>query len=388
MTRSLLFYSFFPLGYHNVESERKALAFQHAGYDVLHAVAPLIRNPRLGDGRRVLQLARQQLNQQDATAGSGDLREKTLTILPPRQLSLVRQLNGFLVMRQLHRALRHPEGVVAWIRWPTPEIVAALPGLRPAALIYECVDAYWETPGIVGTWRNVYEQAEQRLVEMADLVVATSEKIASRFRPFASERVRLLPHGVDLFPPSQPPARHDGDAVLGFVGTLDYRLDLAVLRALAFAHPEWRIRLIGPLGEGFEPERLEDLPNISIEPPVPYPELGSTLGGFDVGLMPYFDHPVFAHMSPVKNLELMAAGKPAVSRPSVALEPFRDLVYFATTPEEFVSQTELALAEDGAGRVERRRKIAAEHTWERRHKEMLSLVDEALAGHATRKWCT
>ncbi|HVM69851.1 MAG TPA: glycosyltransferase, partial [Gaiellaceae bacterium] len=167
--------------------------------------------------------------------------------------------------------------------------------------------------------------------------------------------------------------------VLGFVGSLDYRIDASVVRALATAHPEWRLRFLGPVQAGFDAGAYADLPNVSIEPAVPYARLAETLAGFDVGLMPYFDHPVYRHMSPVKNLELLAAGRPAVARPSPALEPFRELLYLAETPEEFVRQTERALAEDDAERAARRRAAAAEHGWERRYDRMDELLREAVA---------
>lgn len=380
----VFFYSSFPLGFHNVEAERKALAFADAGYEVLYATAPLIRNPRPADLGRLRRVAARRLGGAGrlGTSPPSPLQSTTLRLLPPRQFAAVRRLNGRWIARQVRGRLSRDQRPVAWLRWPTPEVIDALIHLQPAVTIYEVVDSYWETPGIVGRWRSVYERAERALLARADLVVASGEVIASRFRELGCA-VRLLPHGVDL-PGSVAPGRPAGPTTLGFVGTLDYRLDIPVIRALAESHPEWRVRLAGPITEGFDRQSLADLPNVSVEPPVPYPLLEERLSEFDVGLMPYFDHAHYLHMSPVKNLELLAAGKPAVARPSPALEPFGDLLYFARTPEEFVRQTEWALAEDSAERFEQRRAVAAEHTWDRRHQEMLSLVDEALAGDARR----
>lgn len=375
----MFFYSSFPPGFHNVEAERKAIAFSQAGYEVLYATAPLIRNPRPADLRRLGSAARRYGRQ----AGFGSappfpLRTATLRMLPPRQFGAVRRLNGRWIARQVRRRLSHEARPVAWLRWPTPEVVEALTHLEPTLTVYEVVDSYWETAGVVGHWRPIYERAERELLARAELVIAPGEVIAARFRERGCD-VRLLPHGVDL-PASVAHTPRIGSPALGFVGTLDFRLDVPVIRALAEAHPEWRVRLAGPVKEGFDPKLLRDLPNVSIEPPVSYPLLGERLSEFDVGLMPYFDHAHYTHMSPVKNLELLAAGKPAVARPSPALEPFRDLLYFARTPEEFVRQTERALIEDSSERIERRRAVAADHTWERRHQEMLTLVEEALAG--------
>lgn len=373
----LLYYSTFPLGFHNVEAERKALAFADAGYDVLYALAPLIRNPRPTEVRRVLSVLASRAGHRAAPAGSAaahKLRATTLAVVPPRQLARVRRLNGLLVDRQVRRALGDVGGLVAWLRWPTPEVVESLRHLRPDVVVYEVVDSYWETPGVVGRWRDVYERAERELLARADTVVAPGEAIASRFRPLHPD-VRLLRHGVDPFG-ELPPRAAGSPTTLGFVGTLDYRIDVPVVRALAGSHPEWTVRLAGPVAEGFDPRLLADLPNVSLEPPVPHERLGERLAEFDLGLMPYFDHPHYTHMSPVKNLELLAAGKPAVARPSPALAPFAEQLYLAATPAEFVAQAERALAEDSPERAAARREVAAEHTWDRRLAEMLALVGE------------
>jgi glycosyltransferase involved in cell wall biosynthesis len=266
---------------------------------------------------------------------------------------------------------------VAWIRWPTPELVDALPRLAPAATVYECVDAYHHTPGIRGRWAAVHEAAERDLVRRADLVVVPGEVLAARFREWGAD-VRVLPHGVD--PMDAPPARTTAHPpVVGFVGTLDYRLDLPLLRMVATARPEWRIRLIGPVQEGFDPSALAGLPNVTVEPAVPHARLGQVLTGFDVGMMPYADSPVYRAMTPVKTLELMAAGCPAVARPSPALAPYADLMYLAGAAEDFLAALERALAEDSPERAARRRAVAAENSWDHRMDEVATMLGDVLA---------
>jgi glycosyltransferase involved in cell wall biosynthesis len=219
-------------------------------------------------------------------------------------------------------------------------------------------------------------------VSLADLVVVSSEPIAARFRDRGAE-VRLLPHGVELFPwtehhPSEDPV------VVGFVGTLDYRLDVSVLRAVAEAHPTWRIRLVGPVSEGFDPSTLADLSNVTIQPPISHAELPETLASFHLGILPYLPDEIYLHMCPLKNLELLAAGRPAVARLSPALQPFAEHLYLAETPSEFVRELERALAEDSIERRRVRREVAERNTWARRLAEMVSLLDEAADLHARR----
>jgi glycosyltransferase involved in cell wall biosynthesis len=207
------------------------------------------------------------------------------------------------------------------------------------------------------------------------------EHLAERFRGRRAD-VRVIAHGVDLeaFPFAPPRPRTGPAAVVGFVGTLDYRIDMAFLRCAATAHPEWRIRLIGPIHEGFDPGRLADLGNVTVEPPIPYADVGRTIASFDASMMPYFDAPTYRAMVPLKNFEIMAVGRPAAGRPTRALEPYRDLVYLADTPDAFLAGLERALDEDSEALARRRRAVAEHNTWAAKIDEMLILLDSLQAG--------
>ena len=382
--RPLLFYSAWPLGYHNVEAERKARAFSGAGYDVVYVAGIGARNPSLASAGKLADRLARKLQAPEAEApdpaGGPGLRTAALAVLPPRQLRPLGRLNAAWVERQLRTALPRPERALAWVRWPTPELVDALAALAPAAIVYECVDAYRHSPGITGRWVEVFELAERALVERAALVVTSNETLAEGFE-HGPAPVRVLPHGVDLMPVTDPPRRprEPGEITVGLIGTLDMRLDAAVLRHVAERRPRWRLRLVGPVQDGFDPRAFADLSNVSVEGPIAHARVPELLADFDVGIMPYRDHPHDRALTPVKNLELMAAGKPAVARRLPYLERFEDLVYFAQTPEEFECQLDRAVREDSPARRDLRRAEAERHSWKRRLREMRAIATEALA---------
>jgi glycosyltransferase involved in cell wall biosynthesis len=288
-------------------------------------------------------------------------------------------LNSAWLALHLRRQVGPWSETLPWIRSPTPELVDALPRLAPGWVLYEAVDAYEATPGIVGRWASILARYERLLVQRADLVVVPGERLAERYRAWGAD-VRVVPHGVDLVAWHGRTAPTGERIVVGFVGTLDSRLDIAVLRAIARAHPQWLVRLIGAVQDGFDRRALADLPNVSIEPPVPTAQVPSLLAGFDLGVMPYLDHPNATHMTPVKNLEYMAAGTPAVARRVPALEPYAELLYFADSPQEFVSKLEQALAEQSPGRAQARRGVAERHGWPERLAEITAIADELSGG--------
>lgn len=377
----LLFYGGFPLGYHNREAERKALAFATAGYDVLYMSGIGVRDPRLSTLPKAGRALLQGMGRPQGTSGLGakprlPLRQAGLLVVPPRRVPPLRRFNERWVERQLRELLADPGRAIVWTRSPTQELVEALSRLAPAVVVYECVDAVDHFPGLADTpWLEVFRAAERRLARLADVVVATSPPLADRFRPLDAD-VRLIPHGVDLFPWTLRQDRTAEETVLGFVGSLDFRLDTPLLRTLATSRPDWQIRLFGVVGPGFDPKPLADLPNLTIGPAVDHERLGEVLGSFDLGLLPYLDTPHYRSMNPLKNLELLAAGRPAVARPAPALDAFADVVYFARTPEEFIAQCDRALAEDSRSRAHARRAIAERHTWDHRLAELVALLEE------------
>lgn len=382
--RPLLFYSAWPLGYHNLEAERKANAFARGGYDVIYVAGVGIRNPRPSSAAKLRDRVLRKLQPAEtaSTAPADGVRSAAVLVAPPRQVEIVRRANTAWMERQLRAMVPDWSDAVAWIRWPTPELVGALARVKPATVVYECVDAYHISPGITGPWIGVFETAERALVAQADLCVTPSEPLADRLRAWGAE-VNVVPHGVDLDPWSGPQLPTPGPTTVGFVGTLDYKLEDWMLRGIAQNLPDWRMRLIGPVQEGFDPQKLADLPNVSIEPPIPATEVAATIASFDVGVMPYFDHPAYTASCPLKNLEYMGMGKAAVARWAPALEPYRDLLYFASTPEEFAAELRRAVAEDTPERQRERRAVAERNTWQRRLDELTDLVHE-LTGDAGR----
>lgn len=375
---SVFFYAGWPLGYHNREAERKARAFARSGRDVVWTTSIGFRNPRAASAGKLVDRVRRKVARPGPRAvrqPDPEIRTAAVLVAPPRHLAPVRRANVAWIERQLRAAVADWTATVAWIRNVTPELVAALPRLSPAAVVFEAVDAYHLTPGVTGRWISIFERAERDLVDLADRVVVSNGSLAERYEHWGAD-VRHVPHGVELFPWRLREPQAGRPVTLGFLGVLDMRLDAGVVRHVAQARPDWRVRLIGPVEPGFDPGVLADLDNVRIEPPVPHERVGEHLAQFDLGFLAYADIPVYRHMSPLKNLELLAAGRPVVARPTVELERYGGVTYFARTPEEFLAQAERALAEDGPERARWRRAIAEASSWEPRLAELVGILDE------------
>src|SRR5262249_49419457 len=134
--------------------------------------------------------------------------------------------------------------------------------------------------------------------------------------------VHCFPSSVDLkhYAPAAGPMEEPVDQAalphprLGFFGVIDERTDLPLLDAIAKAHPEGQILMVGPVVK-IDPATLPRHPNLHYLGQKQYKELPAYLSGWDVAILPFARNQATRFISPTKTLEYMAAEKMIVSTP-------------------------------------------------------------------------
>jgi glycosyltransferase involved in cell wall biosynthesis len=170
---------------------------------------------------------------------------------------------------------------------------------------------------------------------------------------------------------------------LGYFGVIDERLDLSILSALAVAHPDWQIVMVGPTVK-IDPGTLPAHQNIHYLGQRPYESLPAYLAGWDVCLLPFALNDATRFISPTKTLEYMAAERPIVSTPIAdVVRSYSQIVYLADSPACFVSACERALAAPPAEREARAtamREVVAGTSWNVTATRMEQLIAQSLTG--------
>lgn len=273
----------------------------------------------------------------------------------------------------------HAEPAMAvWLY--TPMALPLLQGLTPGAIIYDCMDE-------LGAFKNAPERLmdrEKTLLDVADMVFTGGPSLQDA-KASRNPQVHCFPSSVDVAHFAQgrrETARPQGAAPrLGFFGVLDERLDLELLQALASAHPEWQIDLVGPVVK-IDPATLPQGPNLHYLGQRDYAELPAHIAGWDVCLLPFAMNASTAFISPTKTLEYMAARKPVVSTPvrDVA-RLYADGVRIAQDHPAFIQACEQALEENEAQRGERiaaQDALTAATSWDRTAEGMAEKVKQAM----------
>ncbi len=277
--------------------------------------------------------------------------------------------NRIALKLQVERAMRGLgfRRPVVWSFLPAAEWVAQ--SLRARLLIYHCVD---EFSAFSGTPAAIAEQ-ERRLVEGADLVITSSERLWTSKRALNPNTV-LVRHGVDhahfaraLEPETVVPEEIAGlpRPLFGFFGLLADWVDLELLETLAQGLPAGSLVLIGK--QRADTSRLRRLPNVHFIGQRRYEELPAYCKGFDVALMPFKINELTLNSNPLKVREYLAAGLPVVSTAIPEVERL-GLCRIGRTPEEFVTEARAALEAPGPRR-ERSEAIRGE-SWAARIEEI------------------
>jgi len=256
------------------------------------------------------------------------------------------------------------EDVVCLVQLPFWEPLASAAGKRWGwKVVYDCMD---EHSGFSTNRRSISED-EVRLFEASDLVLASAQPLVRKASRHA-RKVLYLPNAADFdhFATSGGPSKSSGRPVIGYYGAISEWFDVEMVRLAAQQRPLWQFDLIGNTF-GADVSSLRHLQNVNLLGEVPYSELPSHLQRFDVATIPFRMTPLTEATNPVKFYEYLSAGKPVVSVPLPELEPYKDLYYPAASPDQFVSQIDLALKEAGSDAVGARREFARANTWRARY---------------------
>jgi exopolysaccharide biosynthesis WecB/TagA/CpsF family protein len=296
-----------------------------------------------------------------------------------------------------HTNQRLLAGYVNWavreIGMEQPILWTYLPGscdlidhVRPAAVVYHCVDEHSAFPGFIRP--EVVKRYDDELTRRADLVLTSAQNLLLS-RQALNPYIHRIRHAADvgLFATALDPAlpipadiASIPEPRIGVVGVHDERLDTAALEALSAADPAWQIVLVGPVVPGdVDEEHLRSLPNLHFLGAKTVAELPAYLKALDVALIPYRLNELTRNIFPLKLYEYLAAGLPVVAAALPELASYAGGVSLASEPAEYPVLVKQALAADSpAARAARAAAVAGE-TWETRVDEMSALVEEMLA---------
>jgi len=281
-------------------------------------------------------------------------------------------------LRQLH--FRNP---ITWTFLPTSADVVG--SLGEQLIVYQCVDEFSE---FTGTNKTALLEMERRLIQRADLVIVSSDRLYESKRHH-NPNTFLVRHGVDVehfrracspttvVPPELAAMR---SPVIGFHGLVADWVDLELIRFLASARPEWSFVLIGKLETNTEP--LRSLSNVHLLGKKEYELLPAYCKGFDVAILPFVLNDLTLAANPLKLREYLAAGLPVVSSAIPEAAKLGNAVRLGASHGHFLDQIETLLAEGQRGPTMAISQTMDSHSWAERVLDLCRLVSAVKPGLA------
>lgn len=233
--------------------------------------------------------------------------------------------------------------------------------LRPDLQIYYNIDdysLYWPEHA------DQIRMLERKAALESDLTICVSRVRADELRaavPEAAAKIRHLPHGAPTASlgehPWEQPAPPPADIaslprpLLGFVGSVEDRLDWKLIIRLSEALPEASIVLVGQTNVQESDSWYADYKRCVARPNVHalgwrhQKEINFYNRSFDVCLIPYLpDHPFNIACCPTKILDYMVTGRPIVSTALPECQLYPHLLEVAADPDAFIASVRAIVA--------------------------------------------
>lgn len=265
--------------------------------------------------------------------------------------------------------IQNPVSIVQHPFWY--DIANAVPNSR---LIYDCIDHH----SGFENGSNGINALEQKLLENADITVATSEWLYQYAAKY-SRSLLLIRNAVDYEHFSQSPSfvfkDPENRRIIGYFGAIARWFDTELVAEVARAFEDCCILLVGADTAGAR-RRLGHLKNVVFIGEVPYADLPYYLHAFHIAMLPFKVSDLTLATNPVKAYEYLAAGKPVVSVKLPEMTALGSLVKEADSPTAFVSEISKALSNGGlASEILARKKFASENTWRHRAEILINCVE-------------
>jgi glycosyltransferase involved in cell wall biosynthesis len=217
---------------------------------------------------------------------------------------------------------------------------------------------------------------EARVFNYADYILTASRRIFEKTTKIVKnkEKVIYFPHGVEFEHFNNVKdleLKNIQKPIIGYFGSLTDNNDKRMFTALAEAG--FSLVLIGEVLGDYSSCNHR---NIHFIGAVEYQKLPRYANNFDVCIMAWKPAEWLNNSNPSKTLEYFAMGKPIVSNTIPELKHrFSKLMYFADTPDEFVSQVNKALIENNEDLILQRVKVAKKESWDEKYLFIKKLIN-------------
>ncbi|RDC55838.1 glycosyltransferase family 1 protein [Pedobacter chinensis] len=306
-----------------------------------------------------------------------DKRDEQLTILTPHLSAGMDPDQEKITMKKLLNEFMEETDLVDWIFWYyTPMALQFSDHYSAALTVFDCMDEL-----------SAFDFAPKELVLMEKTLLKTADVVFTgghslhEVKKEQHNNIHVFPSSIDKahFNKARRTGQEPDDQAnikgikLGFIGVIDERFDVELIKEIALKRPEWQIILLGPVVK-VSMDSLPTGPNLHYFGQRNYQDLPAYLSGWDIALIPFAINNSTRFISPTKTPEYLAAGLRVVSTPiRDVIKPYGidKLVDIASNADEFIVAIERALSvNDTTSWLNKVDLFLEDKSWENTYEEM------------------
>jgi len=223
---------------------------------------------------------------------------------------------------------------------------------------------------------------EERLMKQADGVVFSSKPLMES-KKHLTHNPFLVKNGVNFQLFNQAIFQEDTSSILnkgnfekiiGYLGSLDERIDYQLLKKSITQNPEDLFVFVGRINHQSGAALLSQFPNVKLIGPQPPNALPKWVKTFDVCLIPFLKNELTAGIYPLKINEYLAVGKPVVTTNFGDLSDFESMVKIADDDAMFQSAMNASFNLDKPELINERMLFAFENSWKKRARQFGRII--------------
>ena len=286
------------------------------------------------------------------------------------------------VLKKINQSGDQPEPSRRIIWSYFPMFVEYFDKIKVDLTVFDAVDNWLEHSSWVKQKKRL-EENYKIIAQKSNLIFTVAEDLVNFFKFFGREKdVYTIKNGVDFFHFTKKIKYADKKLekikrpIVGYIGTLEKRVDADLLAYLAKENSDKSFVLVGPLWPTFvkEAKKFRKFKNIYLFGRRSYELSPYYIQNFDVAIIPHQLTKFMKFTSSLKLLEYLSCGKPVVTVPISGAEKIGHLVFLATDYTEFNKRINQALLENNDELRRKREDYAASCSWEKKAGEMIEKI--------------
>lgn len=285
------------------------------------------------------------------------------------------KFNSWIVQRSLQKALKklHIKSPIVINAFNPFFGVNMIGSFQESLFLYYCYDEINAAP-----WSKKHgKRVEEEFMKKVDLVVTTSEGLQQNKKVY-NPNCHLVKNGVDysLFSQGKALKKYQGQTVVGYVGSIDDRLDYDLLQYCVKRSPHLIFLFVGRIMDESLIVELKKMNNVIFVGSKTPKELPNYIASFDVGIIPFVRNEFTQNIYPLKINEYLAAGIGVVLTPFANLKEFEEITTITDDPNTFLEAILTVSKQQSSNIITQRKEIAQQNSWENRAEQLSQIIHD------------